>query len=77
MGLERARFGDIWVNGGIYVLKRDVGKFLPERGDLEKETFPQLAKDGLLGVYRLKASWRTVDTIKDLQEIEKDLNSAL
>ena len=71
---EKRVFSDVWVNAGIYVLDRSVRKYLPERGDIERWTFPRLVKEGLLGVYRLKAYWRTIDTLKDLQEIEKDLD---
>jgi len=70
---EKPVFSDVLVNAGIYVLKKNVMKFLPESGDIEKETFPQLAKAGSLGVYRLKGWWTTIDTMKDLQETEEAL----
>jgi len=70
---EKPVFSDVLVNAGIYVLKKNVAKFLPETGDIERATFPQLAKAGSLGVYRLKCWWTTIDTTKDLQAAEEDL----
>ncbi len=66
-----------WINGGVYVLRRQVEEFLPEKGDIEKETFPILAEKGLLGSYKSRGFWRAIDTIKDLSEIEKDLKKLL
>ncbi|MFQ6073599.1 MAG: NDP-sugar synthase [Candidatus Bathyarchaeia archaeon] len=70
---EKPVFSDVLVNAGIYVLNKKVLRFLPESGDIEMETFPQLAKVGSLGVYRLKGWWTTIDTMKDLQQAEEDL----
>lgn len=70
---EKPVFSDVLVNAGIYVLNKKVAKFLPKIGDVETETFPQLAKAGSLGVYRLKGRWTTVDTAKDVQQAEEDL----
>jgi NDP-sugar pyrophosphorylase family protein len=70
---EKPVFSDVLVNAGIYVLNKNVARFLPEMGDIERETFPQLAKAGSLGVYRLRGWWTTIDTMKDLQEAEEDL----
>lgn len=69
---EKPVFSDVLVNAGIYVLNKNVARFLPESGDIERETFPQLAKAGSLGVYRLRGWWTTIDTMKDLQEAEED-----
>jgi len=50
---------------------------LPDKGDIEKETFPVLAEKGLLGSYKSRGFWRAIDTIKDLSEIEDDLKKLL
>jgi len=66
-----------WINGGVYVIRRGVVDFLPDKGDIEKETFPILAEKGLLGSYKSRGFWRAIDTIKDLSEIENDLQKIL
>ncbi len=57
-----------WMNAGLYVLAPDFFRRLPERGDHETTTFPELAAEGKLFGYRSRAYWRTVDTLKDLTE---------
>lgn len=62
-----------WINAGIYVLSREFFGLLPERGDHETTTFPQLASEGRLFGFKSRAYWRPVDSIKDLSEAEKEL----
>ena len=57
-----------WMNAGLYVLAREFFQRLPERGDHERSTFPELAAEGKLYGYRSRAYWRSVDTFKDLTE---------
>ena len=65
-----------WVNAGIYVLSREVFTLLPERGDHETTTFPELATQGKLFGYKSDAYWRPVDSVKDLSEATKELAGA-
>jgi len=57
-----------WINAGLYVVTREFLRRLPDRGDHETTTFPELAAEGRLYGYRSRAYWRTVDTFKDLTE---------
>jgi NDP-sugar pyrophosphorylase family protein len=57
-----------WINAGVYVLAPDFFLLLPERGDHERTTFPELAAEGKLFGYRSRAYWRSIDTFKDLTE---------
>lgn len=66
-----------WINGGIYVLSREVYGCLPDRGDHEDTTFPQLASEGKLGAFKTQAFWRAVDTVKDLSEVNRELEKRL
>ena len=65
-----------WINSGIYVLSREFFAELPDRGDHEVTTFPQLAAVGRLYGYRSRAYWRPVDSMKDLNEAERELASS-
>jgi len=65
-----------WVNGGIYLLDREVYEYLPDVGDIEDETFPRLANDGRLAAYRYRGFWRTIDTAKDLATVGEELRRA-
>jgi NDP-sugar pyrophosphorylase family protein len=59
-----------WVNAGTYVLGDEAIERLPERGDHEQSTFPELADEGKLFGYRHEGLWITVNTPKDLQRAE-------
>ena len=61
------------INAGIYIISPGVVDLLPDRGDHEETTFPQLAKAGSLIAHRSKAFWRTIDTAKDLGELRSEL----
>jgi len=62
-----------WINAGVYVLDRACAAMLPDLGDHEDSTFPDLARRGLLYGYRATGYWRAVDTIKDLTEASREL----
>jgi NDP-sugar pyrophosphorylase family protein len=59
-----------WVNAGIYVLDDEGLARLPERGDHEQSTFPELAEEAKLFGFRHEGLWITVNTPKDLQRAE-------
>ncbi len=66
-----------WINAGIYVLARAAIDRLPEVGDHERTTFPELAAERRLGAYKSTALWRSVDTVKDLSEISREFERRL
>ena len=59
-----------WVNSGVYVLDEEALERLPERGDHEQSTFPELAKERKLHAFRHEGLWITVNTAKDLARAE-------
>jgi NDP-sugar pyrophosphorylase family protein len=62
-----------WVNAGLYVLDEEALARLPERGDHETTTFPELAAEGRLRAFRHEGLWLTVNTPKDLRRAEEEL----
>jgi NDP-sugar pyrophosphorylase family protein len=66
-GFREAPRLDQWVSCGIYVLGEDALERLPERGDHETSTFPELAGEGRLRALRHEGVWLTVNTPKDLR----------
>jgi len=67
IGFREAPLLSDWVNSGAYVLDDDCIARLPERGDHEDSTFPELAREGKLCGYRNKSFWITVNTPKQLR----------
>lgn len=56
-----------WVSCGIYVLGDEAQALLPERGDHETTTFPELVSERKLRAYTHDGLWLTVNTPKDLR----------
>jgi mannose-1-phosphate guanylyltransferase len=71
---EKPAFPDVWINGGVYLLnQRKILKNLPEKGDIERETFPKLVTHGELLSYPHYGEWWFLDSMKDLQELEESI----
>ena len=70
-GFREAPLLDDWVSCGVYVLGPEALARLPERGDHETTTFPQLAGERKLHAFRHQGLWITVNTPKDLRLAEK------
>jgi NDP-sugar pyrophosphorylase family protein len=62
-----------WVSAGVYVLDDEAIRRLPERGDHETTTFPDLAAERKLRAFRHEGLWLTVNTEKDLERAEAHL----
>jgi NDP-sugar pyrophosphorylase family protein len=62
-----------WASCGVYVLGEEALARLPERGDHERSTFPELAAEGRLRAFRHEGVWLTVNTPKDLRTAEEYL----
>ncbi len=74
-GFREAPRLPFWVNVGVYVLDEEAIERLPERGDHETTTFPQLAAEGKLRAFRYDGVWLTVNTQKDLERAEAYLRA--
>ena len=72
-GFEEAGRLPHWVSCGVYVLGDEALSALPERGDHETMTFPDLAARGRLGAFRHEGVWLTVNTPKDLRAADEYL----
>ena len=62
-----------WINAGAYVLSKSLMSRFPQVGDHEATLFPELAAEGRIAGYRSHAYWRSVETAKDLRQVEAEL----
>jgi NDP-sugar pyrophosphorylase family protein len=69
-GFREAPLLPDWVNSGVYALGEEALARLPERGDHEQSTFPELAVERKLHAFRHEGVWLTVNTPKDLRKAE-------
>jgi NDP-sugar pyrophosphorylase family protein len=72
-GFREAPRLDQWVSCGVYALGEEALARLPERGDHEATTFPELAAEGRLRALRHEGVWLTVNTPKDLRVANEHL----
>ena len=63
-----------YVSVGTYVFSQEILDHLPEKGDVERTTFPSLASMRRLKAYVHNGFWATVNTIKDLEDVENQLS---
>ena len=66
-----------WINGGIYVFEREIENLLPDVGDHETTTFPQLVSEERIRAIKSNATWISVDSHKDLREAQEMLSQGL
>jgi NDP-sugar pyrophosphorylase family protein len=75
VGFEEAGRLPHWVSCGVYVLGEEALAALPERGDHESTTFPDLALNDRLGAFRHDGVWLTVNTPKELRVADEYLTA--
>ncbi|MGI0141809.1 MAG: nucleotidyltransferase family protein [Candidatus Micrarchaeales archaeon] len=74
--VEKPILKEYWINSGVYRMTPKVFKYLPENGSIENATFPNLAKEKLLGGTKFdNVYWHSTDSIKDMEEVDKDLST--
>lgn len=75
IGFREAPRLPYWVNCGLYVLGEEAIERLPERGDHERTTFPELAAERRLRAFFHEGIWLTVNTPKELRQAEAFLSA--
>ncbi|MDR0412122.1 MAG: glucose-1-phosphate cytidylyltransferase [Treponema sp.] len=60
-----------WINGGFFVMEPEIFAYLRD-GDttiLEREPLERLAREGQLSAYKHQGFWRSMDTLKDKNDL--------
>ena len=70
---EKPRDGDGLINGGFFVFNKGVFDYLSadENCDLEIGPLEKIAGEGQLMVYKHRGSWTCMDTIRDMEYLNK------
>ena len=75
---EKKEISDVWMNAGLYHLEKEIVKDLPSKGDIEKTTFPNYAKNEKLSTVIFKnVKWFSIDSFKDMEEASSDVNKII
>lgn len=69
-GVQDVSTSDLWINGGYFVLRREIFDHLRDGEDLVPEAFGRLIEAGKLMANRYEGFWAPMDTIKDRQNLE-------
>ncbi|MGE5302744.1 MAG: sugar phosphate nucleotidyltransferase [Alphaproteobacteria bacterium] len=69
-GLHDIQGSNIRINGGYYVFKKDIFRYLSSGRELVEEPFQRLIKEEQLTAYVYDKFWACMDTFKDKQTLE-------
>ena len=70
-GLDDIRTADLWINGGYFILRREVLDQIQPGEELVVEPFARLAEQRRLIAYRHEGFWAPLDTLKDITVLEE------
>jgi mannose-1-phosphate guanylyltransferase len=73
--LEKPVLKDVNISTGIYVFEHEIAEHLPRIGDVERTAFPKLSKVGKVAAFRHGGSFITINSIRELEDAEKQLRS--
>jgi glucose-1-phosphate cytidylyltransferase len=63
--IQPATNAEIWINGGFFILKKEIFEFMEDGEELVLEPFQRLIKDDQLIAYRHPGYWACMDTFKE------------
>ncbi len=73
---EKPIIPEYWINAGVYCFTPEVFNYLPDKGDIETITFPELSRESKLRAVKFEgAFWKSIDTHKDIEEAETSLKN--
>jgi glucose-1-phosphate cytidylyltransferase len=62
---------NIWVNGGYFVLRKDVFRYINPGEELVYEPFRRLMSEGKVFSHRYEGFWQCMDTFRDKQILDE------
>jgi glucose-1-phosphate cytidylyltransferase len=62
---------DIWINGGYFLCRQEIFRYLHKGEDLVGPAFTRLIADNQLLAHRYRGFWKAMDTFRDKQELEE------
>jgi len=61
---------DVWINGGFFIFRRELFKYIQDGEDLVEEPFHRLIQEEELLAYKYRGFWASMDTFKEKQRLE-------
>jgi glucose-1-phosphate cytidylyltransferase len=69
-GIHAMNNGAVRINGGFFIFKRDIFKYMRDNEELVSEPFQRLVDQKQLIGYQYDGFWESMDTFKDKQHLE-------
>ncbi|HZD12962.1 MAG TPA: nucleotidyltransferase family protein [Candidatus Binatus sp.] len=73
--LEKPILENIICSSGVYMFERSILPYLPNIGDIERTTFPSLAKKRRIRVHHHRGLFVTVNSLRELEEANEMLKT--
>ena len=75
---EKPKMSKGWINGGFFVFNRNIFNYISEKNEmLEEGPLNNLSKNNQLMGYKHEGFWQCIDTPRDLEIAEKNLQNLL
>ena len=69
---EKVDTNDVWINGGYFVFKKEIFKYIKKDTDsLEKDVLTKITKAKKMHAYKHNKFWQPMDTLRDKNELNK------
>jgi glucose-1-phosphate cytidylyltransferase len=69
-GIQHIGDSDIWINGGYFILRKDIFSHIKDGEELVSEPLSRLIEKQQLMTVRHKGFWVAMDTFKDKQYLD-------
>jgi glucose-1-phosphate cytidylyltransferase len=69
-GIKELTRSDVRINGGLFIFKRDIFKYIREGEDLVSQPFQRLIQEKQLAAYEYEGFFAAMDTFKDKQRLD-------
>jgi glucose-1-phosphate cytidylyltransferase len=72
--IEALTCSDIWINGGFFVFRNEIFRYIEPGDELVRRPFERLIERGALLAHKCPGFWQCMDTFKDKQRLEELYN---
>ena len=69
--IKTMKDSNVWVNGGYFVLRRDIFRYIKPGEELIYQPFQRLISEGKVWSYRYDGFWQCMDTFRDKQILDE------
>ncbi len=69
-GISPIEQADVWMNGGFFVFRNEIFKYIDDGDELVDQPFRRLISQGRLSTYKYDGFWSCMDTFKEKQNLD-------